>query len=97
MMLHSTSSVSAIRILVFILLLLFVLYAPFWLYTVLILISMIYFSWFFEGTVLFLLSDLLYGVKEEKFYGIVFISFIFSVLLLVLIEFLKKRLKFYRN
>jgi hypothetical protein len=44
---------------------------------------------------LFFLSDLLYGTREAKFFGIVFISFLISLVLLYLVEFFKTKLKFY--
>lgn len=68
---------------------------PFWLSAILVLLCMIYFSVFWEAIILFLLSDLLYGVKEAKFFGLVFISVIVSSLVLITIEIIKKKLKFY--
>jgi len=86
-----------LRISASILLMFCMLYAPFWVYAPLILLGMVYFVWFWEGVALFLLSDLLYGIPEVRFLGIVFISFIISTLLLIGLEFLKKRLKFYNH
>jgi hypothetical protein len=85
----------ALRILASILLLFSILFMPFWVSVILALASMVYFSIFWEATILLLLSDLLYGAKEAKFSNIIFISFIVSILVLVLLEFLKKKLKFY--
>lgn len=73
-----------------------VLFAPFWLSIIMALFGVFYFSVFWEGLILFLLSDLIYGVKEEKFFNIIFISLIIGTLCLVLIEILKKKLKFYK-
>jgi len=56
---------------------------------------MAYFSFFIEAGLLFLLSDLLYAVKEIKFFNITFVSFLFSIIFLLVIEFLKKKLRFY--
>ncbi len=84
-----------LRILASVLLLFSILFMPFGVSVVLALAGMVYFSKFFEATVLFLLSDLLYGVKEVKFFDMIFISFIVSVLVLLIIEILKKKLKFY--
>jgi hypothetical protein len=61
-----------------------------------VLAGMIYFAVFWEAVVLFLLSDLLYGVKEAKFSGAIFISFIIALMVLIIVEILKKKLKFYR-
>jgi hypothetical protein len=86
-----------LRIIASFLLLISILFMPFWLSIVLALVSMVYFSIFWEATVLFLLSDLLYGVKEAKFSGMIFISFIVALIVLVLIEIIKKKLKFYQE
>jgi len=85
-----------LRILAFILLLFSILFMPFGVSVILALIGMIYFSVFWEAVVLFLLSDLLYGVKEAKFSGVIFISFIVSAMVLITIEIIKKKLKFYK-
>ena len=69
---------------------------PFGISIILALAGMVYFSKFFEATILFLLADLLYGTKEAKFSGMVFISFIFSTIILLIIEVTKKKLKFYK-
>jgi hypothetical protein len=68
---------------------------PFWLSCVLALLGIIYFSYFVEAVVLFFLTDLLYGARETKFSGIIFISLIVSAVTLVVVEFFKKKLKFY--
>jgi len=92
--LHSTSSVSA-RILASVLLLFSILFLPFWISVILALAGMLYFKIFLEVIFLFLLSDLLYGINETKFFNIFFISFTISVVVLIIIEILKKKLKFY--
>lgn len=84
-----------LRILASILLLFSILFMPFWLSAILGLAGMIYFAVFWEATVLFFLSDLLYGVKEASFSNLIFISFIASAVVLVIIEIVKKKLKFY--
>ena len=84
-----------LRILAVFLLLFSILFMPFWVSAVLALAGMFYFSIFWEAVVLFLLSDLLFGVKETKFFGIVFVSFILAAVTLLIIEAVKKKLKFY--
>jgi len=84
-----------LRILASVLLLISILFMPFWVSVVLALASMVYFSIFWEAIVLFLLSDLLYGVKEAKFSGMIFISFIVAIIVLIIMELLKNKLKFY--
>lgn len=68
---------------------------PLWVSVVLALVGMLYIPVFLEAVFLFLLSDALYGVKEDKLFGITFVSFIISALVLLIIEILKKKLKFY--
>ena len=86
-----------LRILASILLLFSVLFLPFWVSAILALAGMFYFSVFWEAVVLFLLSELLYGAGEAKFHGAVFVSFITSLAVLIIIEIIKKKLKFYPN
>jgi hypothetical protein len=84
-----------LRILAFFVLLFSILFMPLWVSIVLALSGMIYFNVFWEAVLLFLLSDLLYGVREAKLSGMIFISFAVSVLVLIIIEIVKKKLKFY--
>lgn len=83
------------RILSSIALLFSVLFMPFWLSVILVLAGMIYFPFFLEAVILFFLSDLLYGAREAKYFQMVFVSLTISILALTIIEFLKKKLKFY--
>lgn len=83
----------AFRILASLLLLLSILYMPLWLSAILALVGMLYFSFFWESVVLFFLSDLLYGVREARFFNIFFVSLIVSFLVLVLIELLKRKIR----
>jgi len=84
-----------IRILASILLLFSILFMPFWISVILAFAGIIYFSFFWEAVILFLLSDLLYGAREAKFYGAIFVSFIIAIMVLGIIEITKKKLKFY--
>ncbi len=86
-----------IRISAVILVLFSVLFMPFWLTILLVLAGMFYFSIFWEAVVLLLLSDFLYGVGEIRFQGVVFVSSIIATIVLLAIEALKKKLKFYRS
>ncbi|MFA6273812.1 MAG: hypothetical protein WC662_01500 [Candidatus Paceibacterota bacterium] len=84
-----------IRILAFFILLFSILFMPFWLSIILAIIGIIYFSFFWEAIILFFLSDLLYGIKEEKTFNVIFISLFTSFLIVIIIEYLKRKLKFY--
>ena len=86
-----------LRISASILLLFSILFMPFWVSVILAFASMIYFSKFFEATILFFLSDLLYGTKETKGFPIIFTSFIMDIIVLIIIETMKKKVKFYSS
>jgi len=83
------------RILASFLFLLSILFMPWWVSVILGLAGMIYFNKFFEAAVLFLLADLLFGVREVKFHNMIFVSFIITTIILIIIEVVKKKLKFY--
>jgi hypothetical protein len=85
----------ALRISSIILILLSVLFMPFWLTLILTVFAMFYFDFFIEGVVLFFISDLLYGIEGEKLFGMMFLSTILALILLGVLQILKKRLKFY--
>lgn len=85
------------RILASILLLISILFLPFWVSVILALAGIIYFSFYWEGVILFLLSDLLYGTQEGLFLNIISTSFVVSFLVLVITELVKKKLKFYNK
>ena len=68
---------------------------PFWLSIIIGLLGIILFPFFIEALFLFLLSDLLYGVEQDRFHGILFLSSIIILCTILLLEGLKKKLKFY--
>ena len=80
------------RILAVLILALSIFFMPFWIFVLLALVGMIYFHVFWESTILFLLSDILYGTKDATFLGAIFIL---AVCILIIIEIVKKKLKFY--
>ena len=71
------------------------LFFPFWMTAVLGVAMMAYFPQFFEAVAVFFLLDLLYGVPEVRFYGTVYAGLIASTFTLLIIEFLKRKLKYY--
>lgn len=83
------------RILSYFLLILSVLFMPFWVSVLLAFVCMVYFNIFFEAVLIFFLSDLLYGTREPGFFNIVFVSSVISLVALFIIELTKKKLKFY--
>lgn len=82
-----------LRILSSIILLLSVLFMPFWLSLILAFVGMAYFPFFLEAVFLFFLSDLLYGVKEPKLFNMVFVSFVIALICFIFLELLKKKLR----
>lgn len=84
-----------LRILASFILLFSVLFLPLWVSILVGFFAMIYFSLFWEAVAIFLLSDLLYGTKETKSIHAIFISFTVTLLFLVIIEIIKKKIKFY--
>lgn len=68
---------------------------PFWVSAILALLGMIYFSFFLEAVFLFLLVDALYGAPEAKFHNMIFVSFIAALICFIILEILKKKLRFH--
>ncbi len=85
-----------IRVLASILLLFSVLFMPFWASVILALAGALYFNIFWEAGLLFFLSDILFGVNKADGSSFVFTSFFISVIVLIAIEILKKKTKFYK-
>ncbi len=83
-----------LRIFAFALLLASVLFFPFWISAILALAMMAFFSYFVEAILLFLFSDLLFGVTEPKLFGIIGVSFFCSIFFFITIELIKKKLRF---
>jgi hypothetical protein len=70
---------------------------PLWVSAVLAIAGILYFNIYWEATLLFLLSDLFYGVNETKNSPMIFLSFFISVVVLFILEMLKKKTRFYDN
>jgi hypothetical protein len=70
-----------------------ILFLPFPVSLALLLIGMIYFPHYFEGIIVFLISDLMFGVKEVYFHGEIFISLIVALLLFIIVESFKKKVR----
>ena len=85
------------RIFFSLILLFSILFLPFWFSIILGFFGIFYFSFFVEAVILMFLSDLLYGIQKEKFLNMYFISFLFFFLIIFVIEFIKKKIKFYPN
>ncbi len=88
---------SMARIFAVIILLISALYMPFWMTAFLAVAGMFYFSVFIEALIVFVISDLVFGMREVKFSGAVFITIAIGAVLLAGIEFIKKKMKFYKE
>lgn len=84
-----------LRISASVVLLFSMLFMPFWVSVILAFLAIVYFSLFWEAVVIFLLSDLLYGIKETKSFHTIFISFTVTLIFLITIEIVKKKVKYY--
>ena len=84
-----------LRILATVILLFSILFLPFYISVILGILGMVYFSFFLEAVFLLFLSDLLYGARENHLFHMTFIAFFISVIILVVIELFKRKLKFY--
>lgn len=82
-----------LRIIFFILLLFSVIWMPLWFSIILALIGIVRFSFFWEATFLFFLSDLLLGINKSEFHGVFIVSTVLSFLVIIIAEFLKKKVK----
>ena len=80
------------RIVFTISLLLSALFLPFYFTYLLAFGGIIYFKFFWEGLIIFFISDLLFGARIELFGEITFISTIIYSFILISVELLKKRL-----
>ncbi len=84
------------RILAFFVLLLSVLFMPFWVSAILALAGLFFFPFYVEAVILCLLSDVLFGTKESAGHPL-FLSFIICAIALIAVEIVKTQLKFYRK
>lgn len=81
------------RILSNFLLLLAVLYLPFWVFIVLVAVFVFLFRSFYEVVFWALFIDFLYGSQTELFFGFQFISTFLVIIILTFAELFKKRLR----
>jgi len=87
----------ALRILASFFILISILFLPFWVSIFLALFGIIYFRVFWEAIMLFFISDLLFGIQESRYLHLALISTIFIIIMLFLIEFIKRKLKNYKK
>ncbi len=72
-------------------------YFPWWVGMFLAVVGILFFSNFFEIFLVGYLLDLLYGTNVKEFYGIWFVFTLLSVVVYVIIEHIKKNIRFYET
>lgn len=85
-----------LRIFASIILFISVLFMPFWLTVFLVTLGIIYFNYFWEGVAWLLLSNLLYGVSKVGLFDKTLIALFGSVIILMAVEVIKKKLNYRR-
>lgn len=83
----------AFRILTAVVLFGSILFLPFWLSVILALGAIIYFRYYLEVAFFFLVSDLLFGIPEKSILSMAFMSFVASIIMVFVAEFIKKKLR----
>lgn len=83
-----------LRIITTVLLCLVLFFGPFWLLFLMFFIGLLLFSNYWEGLLALLLSDLLFAVPLVHFEEFRFVSFAFGLVLLSVVEILKKKTRF---
>lgn len=80
-----------VRIAFSIILLLSILFLPFWVSLSLAIVGMVFFHFYFEAIAILFISDLFYGAPEARYFNLTFVSLILSTVLFLAIQFLKRR------
>lgn len=82
-----------IRILFSVLLLISILFFPFYIPIIIGILGIIYFKFYFEAIILFFLSDMIFGTAREGLFNIVFISSLLSLVFMISTEIVKTRIR----
>ncbi|OGI68546.1 hypothetical protein A2738_01555 [Candidatus Nomurabacteria bacterium RIFCSPHIGHO2_01_FULL_42_15] len=84
-----------LRILASVILLLSMLFMPFWVSVILAFAGMAYFSFFLEAVFIFLVADFLYATPSPSLFDMVYVCFGIALTCFILLETLKKKLRFH--
>lgn len=84
-----------LRVLANLILFFSVFFMPFWFSCILALFFMFYFNLFVEVIILMFISDLFFGIKDTIFPNFIFFSSCIFSCVFILLEILKRKLKFY--
>jgi len=85
------------RIIFSFLLIVAILIFPFWAVYALAFLGIIFFPVYWEAIVLLFLVELLFGIRENSLWQFISKSTLGAILGLILIEYLKKKLRFYKK
>jgi len=83
------------RILASIILFISIVFLPFYVSVPIAILGIIFFSNFLEAPILFFLLEILYGVRDFDLNGLIFKPFFIFIILVVVIEMAKKKIRFY--
>lgn len=78
------------RIILSIASLLSILFLPYFISAILVVLGMFYFKLYFEGLFILLISDFIYAAPEARYHGEMYVALLFGILLLITIEIFKK-------
>ena len=72
-------------------------FLPFYFLIIFAIIGMFLFKKYYEALFILVLADLLFGTKQSVFLNIVYVYFTLGIILFFIIEFLKKKLRYYKQ
>lgn len=85
------------RIIFTVFLLIFLIFLPFWIYLPFAVLGIFYFNFYIEAFIVFLVSDLLYGIKIDKLFNLGFFQSSLVLFIFILGEFIKRNTRFYKK
>ena len=88
---------NTVRIVSYLIILTGIFMFPWWLVFIFVLAAALYFERYYEAVFFGLIMDAIYAVPISKFSGIILVSSVTALILIVIVEFLKKRLYFYNR
>lgn len=72
-------------------------FLPFYFLIILAIIGLFLFQKYYEALFILLFADLLFGTKQSAFLNVVYVYSIIGIFLFFMIEFLKKKLRYYKQ
>lgn len=72
-------------------------FLPFYFLIIFAIIGLFLFKRYYEALIILLFADLLFGTKQSYFLDVVYMYSILGIVLFFIIEFLKKKLRYYKQ